>query len=110
MTDLLKNIKWKRTLLYACVIAFMGVTLDLMTTRIGLQLGFVETVVLGNRPELEYPVALGVVVFMFFFSNWVIVKENITGRFACIGRIFVYVIAMQTYIPVINNLIVLSGV
>ncbi len=106
----LKSIKWKRTLLYACVIAFMGVTLDLMTTRIGLQLGFVESVVLGNRPELEYPVALGAVVFMFFFSNWVIAKEKITGRFACIGRVFVYFVAMQTYIPVISNLMVLNGV
>lgn len=82
--------------------------MDLLSTRIGLKLGYVETRLFGNNMLLEYSVFLGVILILqvlgiFFASHY--------GKewFRKLGLVLAYSVAMLPFIAVIHNLNVLMS-
>lgn len=50
-------------------IAFLSVTLDLLTTRVALSRGYIETRLFGNNMLLEYSIFLAVVLVLQFLGD-----------------------------------------
>ena len=89
------------------LIAFISVTLDLLSTRIALKLGYVETRLFGNNILLSYSAYLGVVFVLQFLGNYL---ADRCGKqwLAKLGLILSYIMAMQPFIAVIHNLNMLA--
>lgn len=82
------------------IISFVMVTLDLLTTRYGLQfLDLYETNILGNIPIIEYPVCILSTYFIYKYEKHYNIKHIISLLYA-----FLPVIA------VLNNLFLILSI
>jgi heme/copper-type cytochrome/quinol oxidase subunit 4 len=91
------NIKDKVNIAFLLSISSMLVTLDLYTTRIGLALpNTYEIAPLGNNPFIEYPVIVGLTLFMYLWEKHFRIRHLIS-----------FIFPLLIILPIINNILII---
>ena len=82
-------------------VGFLGVYFDLLSTRVALELGCVESHPLGNIPPLEYGVFISVpLALQIIFSKLGVKPEH--------GRVLALIYALTPFVALLQNLYVLG--
>ena len=89
--------------------AFLGATLDLLSTWIGIAVfGFYETRPLGFNPLIEYPVMLGVTFLIYKLAVYLSRASN-SQRILKLGSFLALAFVLNTYYASIHNILVIVG-
>lgn len=90
-------------------VSFLGVTLDLLTSTIGLKLGYAETRMFGNIAAVEYSVFLGFTLLAYVASEWLPMKVPSKRELIYfLGKGAMIVVALLPYYAVIHNILVMG--
>ena len=89
------------------ILAILGVSIDLYTTKIGLSNGLTEMNPLGNRPFIYYPWMIGVVTLVFWYGD-ILLKSQQEPFKSKFSKIYVgssVFVSLLPYFAVIWNVI-----
>lgn len=87
-------------------ISFLGVTLDLFTTRVAIGLfGASETRPFGNNAIIEYSIFMGLTVLMFFVSEYF---GSASTQIYILNKTLMIGIMLLPYFAVLNNILVMG--
>lgn len=94
------------------LLTFIGVTLDLLTTFIGIDFfGCFETRPLGGVPLVEYPVTIGFTLLLCWLVDFL--SKNIKGdslHFRAMAKISLYFLPILLFYVSFHNVLVICNV
>jgi len=94
------------------IIAILGVTIDLFTTKVGLLKGLVELNPLGNMPLIYYPWMIGAATLIFWYGNFLMSTqvEPFKTKFKMVWLYSCLFVCFLPYLASVWNVIQISQV